>query len=78
MSNGSLKQHADYIARIKAKGHRTLAYTVPCCGGAMEDLAAPAGQVWDSLASCPYCGTLYMKVTSADAIEANTLGRIAA
>lgn len=63
-------QHADWIARVKAKGGKTLTYTTPCCGGAMEDLAAPTGESWDSMAICPHCGSRYMKLTTPKKISA--------
>jgi hypothetical protein len=58
------KAHAIYIAKVKAAKKRVLAFTAPCCGGQIETPAAPPGARWDSLASCPHCGSLFMHITT--------------
>lgn len=61
----TLKQrHEEYIARLKAKGRKTLTFVAPCCGETIEDIAAGEGETWDTLSTCPHCGALYMKVTT--------------
>lgn len=66
-----LKQrHAAWIARAKANGATILSYRVPCCDATMEDRAAGPGERWDILATCPHCGGLYLKISTADAITA--------
>ena len=75
MNLTTLKQkHDDYNAKLKARGVKMLAYTVPCCNGQMEGRAAGAGEKWDSLATCPHCGELYMQITTANEIQALQLG----
>lgn len=68
MSKDLKAQHDAYIAGVKARGEPTLTYQTPCCGNVMEDRAAPPGAVWDTLATCPHCGRLYMKITTAECI----------
>lgn len=61
----TLKQkHEEFIAKIKANGCKTLTFVAPCCGKAIEDRAGNDGETWDTLATCPHCGVLYMKVTT--------------
>lgn len=60
-----LKQkHEEFIAKIKANGGNTLTFVAPCCSQEIEDRAGNKGETWDTLATCPHCGTLYMKVTT--------------
>jgi hypothetical protein len=66
-----LKRRGDaYNERLRAKGVTLLPYVVPCCGSTLESRAAEAGGRWDTLATCPECGGLYMKISTADKIEA--------
>lgn len=64
------RRHNEYIAKCAARGDKLLTYTVPCCGGEMQDIAAPEGQTWDTLATCPHCGECYIKITHHTFIEA--------
>jgi hypothetical protein len=69
-----LKQkHGEYIAKAKAKGMKTLTFRTPCCEKDVEDRAAPAGEKWDTLATCPHCGAMYMKISTAEAITAEVV-----
>lgn len=66
-----LKRKSDeYNARLKAKGIAMLAYRSACCSKTLESRAAPVGQRWDTLATCPECGALYMKVTTESRVQA--------
>lgn len=68
----TLKQkHAEYIAKVKATGGKTLKYVTPCCGKGVEDPAAGKGETWDTLATCPHCEALYWKVTTSRKIVAS-------
>lgn len=65
----TLKQkHEEYIAKVKANGGKTLTFKAPCCGKEIEDRAGVEGETWDTLASCPHCGALYVKITTATEI----------
>lgn len=67
----TLKQkHDEFIAKVKAAGKKTLIYTAPCCGKSIEDPAAPKGDWWDTLATCPHCNEIYMKVSTSTSITA--------
>ena len=64
------RKHDAYNTRLKARGVALLTYTVPCCGGQLEGRPASPGEVWDTLATCPLCGALYVKISTAEAIAA--------
>ncbi|WP_153117405.1 hypothetical protein [Rhodocyclus tenuis] len=64
------QQHEEYLARVKAKGAKTLTFVTPCCGKTVEDMAAHAGETWDTLATCPHCETIYWKVATDSEIVA--------
>ena len=61
---GNLKQQLDaYNARLKQHGHTLITLECPHCQCLIETQAAPAGEKWDSLATCPSCERIYMKLT---------------
>lgn len=61
----TLKQkHEAYNDRLKAKGVQMLTCILPCCGGTLESRVGEPGRQWDTLATCPECGELFMKITT--------------
>ena len=75
----TLKQkHEEYIAKVKADGGKTLTFKAPCCGQEIEDLAGREGQTWDTLTSCPHCGAMFMKITTATEIVGSIPDTLAA
>lgn len=42
---------------------KNLNYRCPECGETIETLAAPKGDVWDTLTFCPHCNDMHMKIT---------------
>lgn len=69
--NDRLKHHLDYVYRMKSRGHPVRFYSTPCCAKRIEDIVpAVADIVWDSLAECPFCGEMYMKIARHDGITA--------
>lgn len=64
------QQHAEFLAKVKASGAKTAFYKAPCCGAAVEDRLAGAGEMWDTWSTCPHCEALYWKVTTDSAITA--------
>lgn len=66
-----LKRKSDeFNARLRAKGVTLLSYVAPCCGSTLESRAAEEGGRWTTGATCPECGGMYMKITTADKVEA--------
>lgn len=57
-----LRRHRAFMKQYR--GHRRQLKT-PCCG---KRLTVPAprdpAEQWDSLATCPYCAELFMKVVN--------------
>jgi len=53
------QKHDEYVAKVKARGGKTLKYLVPCCGKEVEDPAVLEGETWDPIAVCPHCRALY-------------------
>ena len=62
MNKQLLERHNAYIATGRRTGARIFAYTTPCCGKELHTTVPKDSQVWDSLTSCPYCGSLFMKI----------------
>lgn len=63
-------EYDDWTNKLKAKGIKFVPYKVPCCGGQLESRLASKGDVWDTLATCPHCGGLYMKITTSKKVTA--------
>lgn len=57
------QQYLDYIAKLEAAGKPVTNYVCPECQGAIKTQAAPDGQGWDTLSSCPHCDELHLKFT---------------
>jgi hypothetical protein len=64
------RQHEEYNMRLEIDGHKLLKYRVPCCGALLKSRAANAGETWGTLATCPDCGEMYMKISTATEIRA--------
>lgn len=60
------EEHDAYIAKLRAAGRALASYQCPHCKNEIFTLAAPAGERWDSLASCPHCPELHFKYTVGD------------
>ena len=61
----NLKQeHAEFIARCKQQGARVLTFDCPACEKQIETPAAPKDDSWNSMAICPHCHELYMKLVT--------------
>lgn len=58
-----LKRYTEYNDRLKAKGATLITFACPACAKDIETLPAPKGEYWDTLAQCPHCEKLYMKIT---------------
>lgn len=70
----SLKQeYQAFIAKVRNDGGRLLNFPCPCCQEEIETLAAPDGDVWDTLATCPHCEGVFIKVATSTQVETTTL-----
>jgi ssDNA-binding Zn-finger/Zn-ribbon topoisomerase 1 len=70
----SLKQqYENYIARLRARGDEITNYECPDCGGVIDTKAAPEGESWDTLSTCPHCEALHMKSTNGSSAHGEAL-----
>ncbi|HFU1359334.1 TPA: hypothetical protein ACGQTY_002517 [Citrobacter farmeri] len=70
----SLKQeYSAFIAKVRKDGGRLLNFPCPCCQEDIETLAAPGEAIWDTLATCPHCEGVFIKVVTATQVETTTL-----
>ena len=58
-----MQRYTEYNDRLKAQGIKLIAFECPACKQSIETQPAPKGDVWDSLAECPQCNAMYMKIT---------------
>lgn len=68
-----LKAHGKYMAKVRASGGTVVAYQTPCCKKELESQVPKDDATWDTLSTCPYCGELYMKITSRNGVATYTL-----
>lgn len=57
-----LSEYEKFIKRCRDHGVPLLSFNCPHCGGATETPAATDGGTWDTMASCPHCDGLYIKL----------------
>jgi uncharacterized Zn finger protein (UPF0148 family) len=70
----SLKQqYEDYIARLRTRGDDITNYECPDCGAVIDTKAAPEGESWDTLSTCPHCEGLHMKFTTGNSAHGEAL-----
>lgn len=67
------ERHEDYIARLRARGDEITNYECPDCGGVIDTMAAPEGESWDTLSTCPHCEGLHMKFTNGSSADGEAL-----
>jgi hypothetical protein len=77
-ANKLLQEYRAYIAAQKAKGTKLRKYRAPCCGGELEDIVPPRGQVWDSMMCCPYCGGSFFRVSTNTKVTTELMGHMLA
>lgn len=65
-----LEKHIAHIARLRSAKVRILSYQCPKCGETIDTQAAPKGDAWDTLTTCPHCDDLHMKITRHSAVVA--------
>lgn len=56
-------RYTEYNDRLKAQGVKMTKFSCPSCAREIETQAAPKGERWDTLANCPHCDAMYMKIT---------------
>ncbi|MFC7508426.1 hypothetical protein ACFQUX_16750 [Pantoea stewartii] len=57
-----LNAYASFIERCRINDTPTASFVCPYCGSTLWTLAAPPGEVWTSLCSCPFCDGMFGKV----------------
>lgn len=69
-----LKQdYQAFISRCKANGSSLLSFKCPQCSSDIKTLAAPQGDEWNSITTCPFCNTVFMKVVTDADVEIQPL-----
>lgn len=58
-----------HIQTLHNSGTKTLTYSCPACKQDLITRAAGEGEVWDTFATCPYCGKVYLKVTNGNSVN---------
>jgi predicted RNA-binding Zn-ribbon protein involved in translation (DUF1610 family) len=64
------ERYLEYIAQLQAGEAHLLTFPCPDCGEETRTQAPENEKCWNSMATCPFCGTLYFKVVQHDKAEA--------
>lgn len=72
MAKSLLQKYHEYNARLREQGTRMLTFQCPNqgCGNDIEVQAAPKGDTWDTLTTCPHCEQMFFRITHHDRVEA--------
>ncbi|SMG60811.1 hypothetical protein SAMN03159353_103932 [Cedecea sp. NFIX57] len=73
MSATTERRYLDFIARAKSNGAAMLSFHCPHCNSEILTPAAPVGDAWNSMSTCPYCEGLFMKVTTNHCVKTGVL-----
>lgn len=66
------ERYQEFIDIMTTGGGHLLTFSSPCCHTATKTLAPEDGNIWDSFATCPWCGALYAKIVTHDKVDAFT------
>ncbi|MFH2500205.1 hypothetical protein [Morganella morganii] len=58
------EKYIRWVNGLKAKKVVLVTFSCPHCGAGIETLPAPDREVWNSLTSCPFCESVFMKLVS--------------
>ena len=62
------QQYQAFIARVKERGGKVLMFSCPHCHEEIETPAAPLGDVWDSISTCPFCSAMFVKYVNHNSV----------
>lgn len=62
-NNDLMLQYTAHNETLKAQGVKLVQFSCPTCAKSIDTRPAPKGERWDSLAICPHCEAMYMKIT---------------
>lgn len=65
------EQYKAWLAKWQAEGKPIRNYVAPCCRVTIATPAPPRGETWDSLTTCPDCGSLHFKVVTSSTVRAH-------
>lgn len=68
-----LDDHRKYVVQAKAKGTKFITVNCPTCNKGIETRRGIDNTVWDSLATCPYCESIYLKITDGGKVTAEVI-----
>ena len=58
------QKYQEYIDKLEARGMAVAIYACPDCKEEIKTQAAPADEYWDTLATCPHCEGMHLKITN--------------
>lgn len=62
-------KYLHYIKRAESRRSPLASFACPNCHDVIKTLAAPKGEVWDSLCTCPFCEQVFIKRVTRNKVE---------
>ncbi|EBS6311375.1 hypothetical protein PL246_09755 [Salmonella enterica] len=58
-----------YIRQVESRNGKLITFKCPDCNQDIKTLATPAGEVWDTISTCPHCEQSFVKITKGNTVE---------
>lgn len=62
-------KYLSYIKRAEERLAPLISFQCPKCSETIKTLAAPKGETWDSLSTCPFCEQVFIKRVAETKVE---------
>lgn len=68
-----MADYLKYVRRVEQNGRKLITFKCPDCRRVIKTLPAPAGEIWDTISTCPHCERSFVKITNGNNVEATII-----
>ncbi len=69
MAKSAITEYYDHIKRLTTNKVALASFQCPACEHDLLTQATDPGEQWDTFSTCPYCGSVFLKITRGDKVE---------
>lgn len=69
MADSAVAEYNAHIERLNTNGVALASFQCPACEHNLLTQATDPGEQWDTFSTCPYCGSVFLKITRGDKVE---------
>lgn len=69
VAESAITEYYDHIKRLTANKVALASFQCPACEHDLLTQATDPGEQWDTFSTCPYCGSVFLKITRGDKVE---------